>query len=152
MRASVAFEPYPDQEIVPNWGFFWLGLDRGVFAESVFVHRPGSPAIWVTSKDAHLVGTPLPETVGLLVMRKPPPKGKPTSVFLQRFAAGATKNVYTLGPEDAERFLRREPVAIVPVDDQRSYCVVRTPAFVLGCGRIEGTTLVSEVPRSWMSS
>ena len=152
MRASVAFEPYPDQEIVPNWCFFWLGLDRSVFENSVFVHRPGSPAIWVASNQVHLIDTPLPETVGLLVMRKPPPKGKPTSVFLQRFADGATKNVYTLDAEDAERFLRRDPVQIVPVDDARSYCVVRTADFVLGCGRVNGNTLVSEVPRSWMSS
>ena len=82
-------------------------------------------------------------------MRKPPPKGKPTSVFLQRFGGGATKNVYTLSPEDAERFLRREPVNIEPVDDRRSYCLARTPDFILGCGRIEENRLISEVPRSW---
>ena len=150
MRASVAFEQYPDQAIIPNWCFFWLGIDRSVFAESVFVHRPGSPSIWVTSREARLIAEPLPETVGLLVMRKPPPQGKPTSVFLQRFAAHATRNVYIVSPQEAARFLRREPLEVQPIDDQRGYCVVRTAEFVLGCGRIKGKTLVSEVPGSWM--
>lgn len=151
MRASVAFEAYPDQAIVPNWCHHWLGMAPATFAQHVFVHRPGAPAIWIVASVADVPRDPLPETAGLLVMRRAPPRGKPTSVFLQRFAGAATRNVYTLGSDDAARFLRRETLTVTPVDDGRGYCVVRTADFVLGCGRIEGETLLSEVPRSWLA-
>lgn len=150
MRASVAFERYPDQAIVPNWCHHHFGLAAATFAQHAFVYRPGAPAIWIVASDADVPHDPLPETVGLLVMRKAPPRGKPTSVFLQRFGGAATRNVYILGPDDAERFLRRETLTVVPVDDGRGYCVVRTADYVLGCGRVEGTSLISEVPRSWL--
>ena len=84
-------------------------------------------------------------------MRKPPPKGKPTSVFLQRFGHTAFRNVYRLSESEAFRFLKRELLAVEPKDDARGYALVRTEDRVIGCGRIKGQTLHSEIPKHWLA-
>lgn len=148
--ATRDFEPLPDQQLVPRWCAERFGIDPVVFAGHVFWHRPGSRLIRIAAAEcAPPPGVPL-DGIGLGVMRRPPPRGKPTSVFLQRFAAGATRNTYRLDEAQTARFLERQPVPIEPVDDAGGYCVVMGPDGVLGCGRVGDGLLFSEIPRAWL--
>lgn len=150
-RVFAAFEPHPEATSILEWFEWRFGLSADVFADHRLWHRPGSPAIWIAAVDC----APPPgfdgivQAVGMIALRDPPPRGKPSSVFLSRFGARATRNVYDLDPGDAQRFLAGEPLAITPRDEARGYCVVRGAGRVLGCGRISGETLYSEIPRSW---
>lgn len=150
MPDSAAFELLPDQGIVPAWCADRFGIDPQVFAGHRFWRRAGTRVIRIAAARSLVPDGLAAETIGMQVMRKPPPRGKPTSVFLQRFGATAHRNTYVLDPERAARFLRREAVEIDPVDDAHGYCVVRTPERVLGCGRVDGGLLYSEIPQSWL--
>lgn len=150
MPGSVGFEPLPDQDRIRAFFQWRYGIEPAVFAEHVFLGRPGARSVWIAARSCHAPATVEPESMGIQVMRKPPPRGKPSSVFLQRFAATACRNVYVLDAAGAARFLRREAQPIEPVDDGRGYCVVRTARRVLGCGRVDGRTLLSEIPKAWL--
>ncbi len=150
MRASVAFEPVPDQAAVLAWLEHRYGLSSAVFAGHRFWHRPGSPAIWIAAADC----LPPPglrlEACGLLMSREPLPRAKPTSVFLQRFAASATRNVVDLDTEGTGRFLRGETQPLPAGSEGRGFCVVRAAGRVLGCGQVTDGELVSLLPRAWV--
>lgn len=148
--ASVAFEPYPEAGALLEWLDRRFGLGPPTFAGHRFWHRPGAPAIWIADAACAPPAGPAVEALGMLVMRQPPPAGKPTSVFLQRFAAGATRNVYDLDDEQAARFLRGESQPVTPVDEGRGYCVVRWGGRVLGCGQAADGRLRCALPRSWL--
>lgn len=150
MRVSAAFELLPDQGLVPRHCAERYGIDPDVFAGHRFWIRPGTRVIRIAAARCAVPDGVDAETIGMQVMRKPPPRGKPTSVFLQRFGATAHRNTYTLDAACAERYLRREAQPIDPVDDAHGYCVVRTAERVLGCGRIKEGVLYSEIPRSWL--
>ena len=149
MRASADFELLEDQALIPRWCDWQFGIPKTVFSRHRFWHRPGTRSIWVADAQCEIDAFADPNAVGVIATRRPPPRAKPTSIFLQRFAAKATRNVYTLNREEVQRYLRRQTVTVTPVDDARGFCVVRSQHYVLGCGRIEGMELHSEVPRSW---
>jgi len=147
---SDAYEPVSDQALVPRYCAERFGVDPAIFADHVFLRPVGGRLIRVVARSC----VPPPglglESIGMQVMRRPPPRGKPTSVFLQRFAGTATRNVYRLDDALTERFLRRQAVPIEPVDDARGYAVVFGPDGVLGCGRVDGAELRSEIPKAWL--
>ncbi|MCB9540542.1 MAG: hypothetical protein H6704_30355 [Myxococcales bacterium] len=148
MRDFVAFEPYPEAPALIAWFGERFGIPAAVFADFAFWHRAGSPAIWMTAAAV----TPPPglglEALGVMTLRKPPPAGKPTSIFLMKVGAHATRRVFDLDDATAARFLAREPIS---VDDTETYghVVVRDALGVLGCGMLADGVLVSELPRSW---
>lgn len=150
MPACADFEPLPDQGLVPRYCAERFGIDPAVFAGHVFWRRAGSRLIRIADRGC----VPPPgvevDSIGMQVMRRPPPRGKLTSVFMQRFAAGATRNVYRLDDARAIRFMARETLPITPVDDASGYAVVIGPDGVLGCGRVVGEHLHSEIPRAWL--
>lgn len=150
MRDSAVFELLLVQDLVPRWCADRFGIDPAVFAGHRFWRRAGTRVIRIAAARCEIPPGMLVDTIGMQVMRKPPPGGKPTSVFLQRFGASAHRNTYVLDPERAARFLRREALAIEPVDAGHGYCVVRTTERVLGCGRVDDGVLYSEVPQSWL--
>ena len=149
LHASADFERLEDQALIPRWCDWQFGIPHGVFRDHVFWHRPGFRNIWVAHKDCRPGDLREPHSIGLIATRRPPPRAKPTSIFLQRFAAEAAKNVYTLTEAESQDYLRRRTVRVEPVDDARGFCVVRTVDYVLGCGRIDGDQLHSEAPKSW---
>jgi hypothetical protein len=150
LRVSAEFELYPEAEALLAWLERKFGLPPATFAAHRFWHRPGHKAIWIAAADC----VPPPglrvEALGMLVARDPPPRGKPTSVFLQRFAAGATRNAYDLDDADAARFLAGEPLPAK--GDEKGYCVVRWRGRVLGCGQAAEGQVRSTLPRAWLEA
>lgn len=156
---SAVFEPYPDAESVWSWFEQRYGIDPEVFAGQRLWHRPGAPALWIAGRGCLPPPGLRVEAMGMMALRDPPPRGKPTSSFLLAFGHYATRNVYTLSPEVALDFLEDRPVSVAPIDDGHGYCVVRTDDLMVGCGRLtrevdeEGRKgLICEVPRSWRES
>lgn len=150
MPDSDAYELHPDQALVPRYCAERFGIDPQIFADHAFWRPVGGRLIRIAARACRPADDFALDSIGMQVMRRPPPRGKPTSVFLQRFGATATRNVYRLDDAQTERFLRRQPVEVVPVDDGRGYVIVRGADGVLGCGRIDGQTLHSEVPKAWL--
>ena len=145
------FELLDEQSLIPNWCWNHFGLPREAFEPFRFWRRRPGKSIWIAPKS--LVPVDHNETVsfGLLVMRKSPPKGKPTSIFLQRFGGLADRNVYEISPEMVTPFLMRRPTSVQPIDDKKGYAIVRSQGAILGCGRIVGQELISEVPKHWLA-
>ena len=146
---SDAFRPSPETTNIVEWCEQKFGIAPSVFDGYRFWSRPSSDKVWVADIRCRPEMGGLCEAIGVLGLRGFPPRSKPTSVFLQQFAKKANRNVYCISPADALRFLRRETIDIVPVDDGNGYCVVRTETHVLGCGRVRGRQLVSEIPGDW---
>ena len=151
LRAYEKFEPMENQSLVPRWCDNHFGIDQGVFRDYRFWQRCGGRGIWITPAGFQLPADLNLAALGMLVMRKPPPQGKPTSVFLQRFGGTAFRNVYVLTEEEALSFLKREPLSIKAVDDARGYALVRTANRIVGCGRIADGLLHSEIPKHWLA-
>lgn len=151
MRVYEKFELMQEQALVPVWCANHFGIDPLSFDSYRFWQRVDGRSIWITPVSFTLPNGVDLASVGMLVMRKPPPTGKPTSVFLQRFAKDATRNCYVLSEDQALAFLKREPMPITPIDDGRGYAVVRTMDRVIGCGRIRGRQLYSEIPKHWLA-
>ncbi len=150
MPDSDAYELHPDQTLIPTWCADHFGIDPAVFADHVFWRPVGGRLIRIVARSCRPPDGMGIDSIGMQVMRRPPPRGKPTSVFLQRFAGGATRNAYRLDAQATACFLRRQSVPIEPVDDKRGYAVVSGPDGVLGCGRVDGDTLHSEIPKAWL--
>lgn len=151
MRASSDFEPYPDPELVLNWLEQRFGLGSELFQDHQLWHRSGSAPIWIAQAG---VQPPLGlaiNALGIMLSRKPPPRAKPSSIFLMRFGAQATRNVYCLNEAESARFLRREAQHIEAPEGARGYCIVKAVrGDVLGCGRLDKGILYSEIPKSWI--
>jgi hypothetical protein len=93
---------------------------------------------------------PVVQAVGVMVMRKPPPSGKPTSVFLQRIGAHARRNAVDLTMAQLPVFLSGEWLE-VEAPEARGHVVVRCALGVVGCGWLEeGRRLKSQLPGSWV--
>ena len=146
---SDAFKPYEGTPDLLTWLQAHFGLEPEVFDGHRFWCRPGREKLWLATAETKPIGDGFSDSLGILALRGAPPRLKPTSVFLQQFAHTANRNVYVLSNADGLRFLQRKTLEVKPVDDQRGYCVVRTIDTVLGCGRIHGRQLLSEVPSHW---
>ena len=146
------FEPLTDQSLVPRWCKNHFEIKQSTFDGYRFWQRRNGKGIWITPKSFKCVAHQNVAALGMLVMRKPPPKGKPTTVFLQRFGQQASRNVYVLSESEALRFLTRETLTITPHDDARGYALVRTEDRIIGCGRVTGNQLCSEIPKHWLSA
>ncbi|MFN3198581.1 MAG: hypothetical protein ACE366_09250 [Bradymonadia bacterium] len=156
---SAVFEPYSEAEQVWQWLESRYGIPQAVFAQHKLWQRVGAPALWIVGADCCPPPGAKVEAIGMMALRDPPPGGKPTSSFLLEFGHHATRNVYQLSDAEALMFLEDGPLDVVPVDDGRGYCIVRTEELVIGCGRLarepnaDGTRrLLCEVPRSWRAS
>lgn len=150
-RASAAFEPLPAERAaaVLAWLAERYGFAPEVFAGHRFWHRPGSPALWLAA--AGLEQPPGPQTVavGLCAFRDPPPRGKPSTVFLQRFGRHATRLACDVAPEVAARYLAGEDIDC-PDPALRGWAVVRSGGLVLGRGWAENGRIRNEIKRSWL--
>ncbi|MGB0647200.1 MAG: methyltransferase RsmF C-terminal domain-like protein [Bradymonadia bacterium] len=151
MLVYESFKPLDDQMLLPKWCENHFDIAPIVFDGYTFWRRQSGKGVWITAPGFRDFEHPSVAAMGMLVMRQFPPKGKPTSVFLQRFGQTATRNVYDLQPEQVDAFLRREPILVTPVDDKRGYALVRSGDQVIGCGRISGRTLISEIPKHWLA-
>lgn len=147
----VPFEPLPEPDANAVFGLLEgrFGVSRASLTDYRLWHRPGTPTVWIASVDAEPPRGPRVEAFGMVLMRDPPPGGKPTSAFVQRFGHLATRNVYSLSEAQAQAYLRAEPVETAAVDDGRGWAVARWGATVLGRAFWRDGVLESQLKKSW---
>jgi hypothetical protein len=148
-RASAAFEPLPAAQagaVVAH-----LEARFGLAAALVdhrFWHRPGTPSLWL----AHASLVPPPtlrtESVGLCAFRDPPPRGKPTNVFIQRFGHLATRGCVELPAVLTVPFLQGDPLEVTETAE-RGWVIVRVDGRALGRAWLDAGRLVGELKRAW---
>lgn len=148
-RASAAFEPLPAAQAEAVVGYLdaRFGL-AAALAEHRFWHRPGTPTLWL----AHAALVPPPtlrtDSVGLCAFRDPPPRGKPTNVFIQRFGHLATRGCVELPEALTVPFLQGEPLEF-PDCAERGWVIVRVEGRALGRAWVDAGRLVGELKRAW---
>jgi hypothetical protein len=148
-RASAAFEPLPaaQAEAVLDHLEARFGL-ADALADHRFWHRPGTPSLWL----AHASLVPPPtlrtESVGLCAFRDPPPRGKPTNVFIQRFGHRATRGCVELPEALSGPFLQGDELSIADTES-RGWVIVRVEGRALGRAWLEAGRLVGEMKRAW---
>lgn len=154
-RASAAFEPCPEAIAAPVLADLEarFGLGKAALSGHRLWHRPGSPALWIAAAGLTVPPAPQVQGIGLCAYRDPPPRGKPTTVFLLRFGSAATRGVLDVSPAEAERF---GPGTTYPLDalapPLRGYVIVRTGGpggRVLGRGYAADGRVLCEQKRSW---
>ena len=146
-----SFKALDDQTLVPTWCLNHFDIKPSVFDGYSFWSRQSGQSVWITAPGFEPVDHPNIAAMGMLVMRQLPPKGKPTSVFLQRFGETASRNVYVIDEASVIPFLKREALQVDPVDDRKGYALVRTRDRIIGCGRLNGHLLISEIPKHWLA-
>lgn len=150
MPDSDAFEPHPDRAGLLSWLEWRYGMSPEAFADFEFWRRPGTGTTWIARAGVVQPTGMEVMTVGLVALRDPPPRAKPTSVFLQRFGHLATRSVQTIPDGALDGLLRGDPM---PADEGlHGYVVVRTERHVVGCGSVRGGQLRSQLPRAWSTS
>lgn len=111
MRPVATFAPYPDTERLLAGFEAGMGLDPAIFAPYRFWQRTPRSSIWLTPADWQPPPVPM-DAQGLLVLRDPPPHGRPTTVFALRFGHLATRGVIDLAPEHIQAVLSGQPIEI----------------------------------------
>ena len=132
---------------MPNWCLAHFGIPPEVFAGHRFWQKQGQSEIWIAPRDNTPASVGCLVSFGLMVMRRPPPRGKPTSIFLQRFGRDASRNVIELTVGELQRYLARSPLAVARPNLTYGDCIVRYKGRVLGCGRYEDGLLVNYWPK-----
>lgn len=114
----------------------------------------GEQAIWISSGEVQLDGLSAVEAVGMLVMRRPPPRGQLGSPFLRRFGQAARRNVITLDDAAARRFISGEDLVLESTPGvgfsegcSEGMMIVRGRLGVIGRGRWSDGTLRCELPK-----
>jgi hypothetical protein len=151
VRLTARFEPLPhalEADVFRQLeGRF--GLPRSALAAHRLWHRVGTPTVWIASAGVEPPRGPRVEALGLVLMREPPPGGKPTNVFMQRFGHHATRNVYALDDHQAHAFVEGHAVEIAACDDGRGWAVARWGSVVLGRAFWRDGLLESQLKKSW---
>lgn len=152
MPYSENFEPYPGAEEV--WSYLWrqFGMDPEEFPGYRLWHYPGRPTVWLVAESFIPREKDGLEAIGLPLLRRPLPRGLPTTAFMQRFGHLAQKNV-----------IRVEPEAIIPLMQGKSLfwdgetakagpCIVASEPGILGRGWIKQGWLLLDAPKEWAKS
>jgi NOL1/NOP2/sun family putative RNA methylase len=109
----------------------------------------GRHRLWLAEpKCLPVVGSPMPQTIGLAIARLEHQGLKPTTAFLQRFGPWVRRNQITLAePQTAMAFLQGHPQPIQTDSLELGYVHVRHGPFHLGCGRYGNGQLQSQIPK-----
>jgi NOL1/NOP2/fmu family ribosome biogenesis protein len=151
LRSCAAYERCLDQSLIPNWCEERFGMPSADFADFIFWHRGGRDEIWIapTASKPATIGCMV--AFGMLVMRQAPPRGKPTSAFLQRFGMTASKNHIILQGSEMAQYLKREPLSIDEPKLTNGHCIVSTVMQVIGCGQWADGVLINVWPKHYTS-
>ena len=137
LRNSVEFRLHENQALIPEWCHWHFGMRLTTFKDYRFWQKIGRTEIWIAPKDNEPFALGCLVSFGMLVMRRDPPRGKPTSIFLQRFGSNASRNIVHLNDEQLAHYVRREAVEIEAKQLSYGDCVVAHGRQILGCGRYE---------------
>ncbi|MDY6779226.1 MAG: hypothetical protein SV760_01490 [Halobacteria archaeon] len=127
---------------------FWrtkFGVPSGTF-DGYDLYKKGESKVWITTESADVDELNY-ESAGLPFLRVNQEHPKPTTDALQRFGGEATKNVVSLGDDEARRFVSGETVEREFDVDSLGYVVVKYDGDVLGCGLYFPGELRSQIPK-----
>lgn len=119
-----------------------FGFDAPLAGFRLWQHERG--ALWIAG--ALVEPEPADESVGVLVMRHPLPRGRLSTAFIRRFCAAATIRVAEVEGESLRAYLAGEsqPWADAWGSGER---IVRWEGRPLGRAHVREDTLESELPR-----
>jgi len=146
------FEPFPGAEEFWSYLRRQFGMDPEAFRGYRLWHFPGRPAVWLAAERFVPEEEDGLETMGLPVLRRPLPRGMPTTAFLQRFGHLAEKNLIRV---DQEAIIPLMQGKILPWDVETAKagpCVVASDLAILGRGWIKQGWLVLDAPKEWAKS
>ena len=147
LRSYVEFRIHPDQQVIPEWCEWRFGINRDVFGDYSFWQKVGRSEIWIAPRGNQPLVCGRLVSFGLLVMRRDPPRGTPTSTFVQRFGAHATHNIIDLSLAQLKRYVRREPIQIDKSLLSDGDCIVAHGQQIIGCGRFADGSLTNVWPK-----
>lgn len=148
-RVSAGFRPHPEPEALLGPVRDRFGFPSGIFAEHTLWHRPRAPAVWIVRQGCQPPEGIRVEALGLLMMRRPPPRGFPTTGFCQRFGGYATRNIYEFDQETALHLMAGGTLSVEPQDWQGGPYIVRIPEAVVGRGWVREGQLRLDCPKVW---
>jgi len=88
------------------------------------------------------------ETAGIPLLRKRPPRWKPTTAGVQFLGPQATRNVIDLDDDSISPFLEGQTL-YGEFDVDPGYVIIRSEGRILGCGFYDKGKLRSQVPKEW---
>jgi len=136
-----------EQTLVPEWCEWRFGLNPKVFRNYRFWTKAEKGDVWIASAASTPLDVGKLAAFGLLVMRRLPPRGKPTTIFLQRFGESANRNCIELGHGDLLTYMDRKAVSVTEDNVTRGSCIVKAQGRVIGCGRWEDGKLINQWPK-----
>ncbi|MEE2758035.1 MAG: hypothetical protein VYA30_15360 [Myxococcota bacterium] len=135
MRNSVEFRLHPNQDLVPAWCHWRFDMNPNTFRDYRFWQKVGQTEVWIAPRENEPFVLGCLVSFGMMVMRRDPPRGKPTSIFLQRFGAHARRNIIDLNRGQLADYVRRKAIQIEQPDLSDGDCIVTYGRQILGCAR-----------------
>lgn len=148
MRPAAHFTPWDATALLADFEAT-LGLPPAVFAPYRFWQRTPKGSIWLAAADAAPPPVPV-DALGLLILREPPPRGRPTSVFALRFGHLATRGLIELTPTLLAAALAGQPFE-VEGEPGEGWRLLRWQGRALGWGWLREHTLRPELPADWLT-
>ena len=152
MPCCESFEPYPGAEEVWSYLRRQFGMAPEAFSGYRLWHYPGRPTVWLAAESLVPEHEDDMETLGLPLLRRPLPRGLPTTAFLQRFGHLAGKNVIRVDEDAVIPLMRGESL---PWDEGVAKAgprIVASKPGILGRGWIKQGRLVLDAPKEWAKS
>ena len=126
-----------------------FGIPPGTFNSFCLLRKGNSVwMVWDTPDLRKALGLLNIETAGIPILRKRPPRWKPTTAGVQFFGPQATRNVIDLDGDSVALFLEGRTI-YREFDVEPGYVMIRSKGVALGCGFYDKGKLRSQVPREW---
>lgn len=128
------------------------------FFESMILFQANGKTLNIVNDDIVPVVRPVPASIGMPFLHIKMAQPKLTSAAAMWIGPACTVNVVELDASEANRFLRRETIAlnrgnVESAGITRGYVMVRNEGLILGLGFFDGNSenpsLESFVPRAW---
>ena len=152
MQRLESFEPYLQAEEIWSYLGQRFGMDNTRFSGYRLWHFPGRPTIWLAAENLYPEEEDGLETLGLPLLRRPLPRGLPTTAFLQRFGHLAEKNVLQVGPEAVTTLMQGKSLPWREETDKAGPFIVSSELGILGRGWIKGGRLLLDASKEWRKS
>lgn len=124
------------------WEFF--GVEGALSAHRLWLR---GTSVWVAPAGIEPPRDLRPESFGMLVSRRLPPRGQLTAPFIRRFCASATRRVVELAGTDGAVFLRGDSIVIGRDGEPDGPRLVRVDGRMQGRGRLRDGLLECELPK-----
>ena len=142
------FEPLERPEELLLWLEWRFGFRPEDFSDYAFWQKISGKGIFIAHNQAEPIHCGRLGGFGLMVMRRRPPRGKPTSIFFQRFGHLAVRNCVALSDHELDDYIRGVPIPRDAHEDlSRGDCIVSVAGQVLGCGRFEDNLVRNQWPK-----